>query len=198
MESSVEETSVSQTNKNYMEGSSKHGVFGMLREISFSALDAFIGNSNMKEKSYQHNRRRSHSKPSNSTTVADNTVALITDEMEEREIGAVDFDVYMSWAKSAGGVWVGIFMISFYVAVEGINVLSKWWLSYWSENIENGKTQTYYLQIHAVINFCGILCIFLRIVFILLAGVRASRKVCIKVLTTSIFIAVQNLFHLFQ
>lgn len=51
--------------------------------------------------------------------------ALMTDE--EREIGHVSWDIYLSWAKAAGGVHVFIAIITAFSCVEGVNVLSKWW-----------------------------------------------------------------------
>ena len=40
------------------------------------------------------------------------TIALMTDEMQEREKGTVDRKVYMSWAAAAGGIWV-LFVVLF-------------------------------------------------------------------------------------
>ena len=157
---------------------SKHGVFGMLRELSSSALDAFIGNDGIKNRS--SNKKVSNSKSLQrmpSIDKANASTTLMTDEMNEREIGAVNLDVYITWAKSAGGIWVLILMIAFYGGVEGINVLSKWWLAYWSEHGSDVDSQNYFLLVYAGINLCGVICMFFRIFFVLLSGLRASKKV---------------------
>ena len=77
--------------------------------------------------------------------------ALMTDEFKEREKGEVGRDVYIAWSKAAGGVSVGVTLLSMYVGVEGLQVLSKWWLTYWSES--GGSNVVYYLGMYAVINF---------------------------------------------
>jgi hypothetical protein len=46
---------------------------------------------------------------------------------EEREIGHVSWDVYLSWAEHAGGIYVFVAIIAAFSCVEGVNVLSKWW-----------------------------------------------------------------------
>lgn len=58
------------------------------------------------------------------------TGALIT--TEEREVGNVSITVYLSWARAAGGVGVGVCMLLFYFSGEGVAVISSWWLSFWS------------------------------------------------------------------
>ena len=156
--------------------SNKSNVFGMLRELSASALDVFIGTDNVKKRDLTQNTSETlhHF---DSTEKGDLSSSLMTDEMKEREIGAVDFDVYISWAKAAGGVWVGILMILFYGGVEGINVLSKWWLAYWSEHGSDAGSQNYFPLVYVGINLGGVICMFFRISFVLLSGLRASRQV---------------------
>jgi ABC-type sulfate/molybdate transport systems ATPase subunit len=41
-------------------------------------------------------------------------IALMTDEMQEREKGTVNTKVYLSWARAAGGVWVLFIIIGSY------------------------------------------------------------------------------------
>jgi ABC-type multidrug transport system fused ATPase/permease subunit len=77
--------------------------------------------------------------------------ALMTDEFKEREKGAVDRRVYFAWSKAAGGISVGVTILSMFVGVECLQVLSKWWLTHWSES--GGVNVVFYLGIYAVINF---------------------------------------------
>ena len=65
-----------------------------------------------------------------------------------------------------------------FAAVECIGVASKWWLTYWSEH-GNKDNQFFYLSIYGAINIFNIICVFLRIIFIMLLGLRASRKVSV-------------------
>jgi hypothetical protein len=52
--------------------------------------------------------------------------------VEDREVGDVDFKVYLKWATAAGGISVGVLLISNFFIGEFISVISSWWLSYWS------------------------------------------------------------------
>ena len=69
--------------------------------------------------------------------------------VEERSTGHVDFSVYMSWAKAAGGAWIPLVLVVAYGAVECIQVASKWWLTYWAENGSKGS-QVFFLVVYAV------------------------------------------------
>lgn len=101
--------------------------------------------------------------------------SLMTDEFKEREVGHISIDVYASWAKASGGIISGIAIIAFYSGVEGINVLSKWWLTHWSE--EGGDNQMWYLTVYALINMIIIFATFGRIVLLMTAALRASKRV---------------------
>jgi len=55
-------------------------------------------------------------------------------------------------------------------------VASKWWLTYWSAH-GNKDNQVFFLGIYGAINLFNIIAIFARLVFIMIMGLRASRKV---------------------
>lgn len=98
--------------------------------------------------------------------------ALMTDEFKEREKGSVDRQVYISWAKAGGGVGVGVAILAMFVGVEGLNVTSKWWLTYWSQT--GGSQPFFYLGIYALVNMSAILATFCRLFLFITAGLRAS------------------------
>ncbi|KAG7364336.1 multidrug ABC transporter permease/ATPase [Nitzschia inconspicua] len=95
---------------------------------------------------------------------------------EERSIGHVGADVYFYWAKAASGVWVPFAIILVYGAVEVLSVASKWWLTYWSQHGSDAN-QMFFLGVYALINLVNVLTIFLRIIFVMLLGLRASKKI---------------------
>ena len=107
---------------------------------------------------------------SNSTSIA----------KEEREIGHVSFKVYLSWAKAAGGAHVFVAIISAFSCVEAVSVLSKWWLTHWSEN--GGGHQLRFLAIYAIINLSTILLTLGRLLLVMFAGLRASRTIYVELL----------------
>ena len=102
--------------------------------------------------------------------------ALMTDEFREREIGHVGLGVYLSWANAAGGTWVPVMIVIVYGAAEGVTVLSKWWLTYWSNNGESDN-QIFFLAIYATINLLAVVSQFFRVLLIMMFGLRASRRV---------------------
>ena len=69
--------------------------------------------------------------------------ALMSDEFKERVIGSVSRQVYINWAKAAGGINVAMFILSLFVFVEALSVASKWWLTHWSQN--GGANAFFYL-----------------------------------------------------
>ena len=83
---------------------------------------------------------------------------------------------YFYWARAAGGIWVPLAIVLAFAAVECIGVLSKWWLTYWSTHGAE-HDQMYFLGIYGVINLANIVGIFLRLMFVMMTGLRASRKV---------------------
>jgi hypothetical protein len=123
--------------------------------------------------------------------------------VEERSQGHVSFSVYLSWAIAAGGAWLPPALVLAYGSVECIQVASKWWLTYWSGH-GTIDTQIFFLSVYAVsmnnlckkcsilssthaalfpipgeqaINIASIFAIFLRLVFLMFCGLRASRHV---------------------
>jgi ABC-type multidrug transport system fused ATPase/permease subunit len=96
--------------------------------------------------------------------------------IEERSVGHVGVDVYLYWAKAASGMWVPVAIVMVYGAVEVISVASKWWLTYWSQHGHDGN-QMYFLGVYAGINLVDILGIFFRIIFVMVLGLLASRRV---------------------
>ena len=52
----------------------------------------------------------------------------MTSELDEREKGHVTISVYHTWIKAAGGILVGVLILLSFALLEGVNILSKWWL----------------------------------------------------------------------
>eukprot|EP00934_Nitzschia_sp_Nitz4_P007307 Nitzschia sp. Nitz4//scaffold4_size323378//100305//104932//NITZ4_000644-RA/size323378-snap-gene-0.448-mRNA-1//-1//CDS//3329553351//7297//frame0 len=94
---------------------------------------------------------------------------------ESRLTGSVDLSVYFAWARAAGGVWVPVAIILAYGMAECMAVASKWWLTYWSEH-GSMNSQILFLSIYALINVASMLAIFVRLLYLLLCGLRASRN----------------------
>lgn len=67
-------------------------------------------------------------------------------------------------------------IIVVFAAVECIGILSKWWLTNWGAN-GNDNNQVYFLTIYGAINIFNVVAVFLRLIFIMMLGFQASRKV---------------------
>jgi ABC-type multidrug transport system fused ATPase/permease subunit len=108
--------------------------------------------------------------------------ALMTDEFKERVQGHVDKQVYIAWGRAAGGIWVPIVILLGYGLAEGINVLSKWFLTYWSHHGEEGH-QIRFLGIYALINLSVVLTTCFRNMILMSCGLRASRVLFARLLS---------------
>jgi len=102
------------------------------------------------------------------------TTMLMTEETSST--GHVSKDVYLAWAKAAGGYQYPVAMVVLFCFVEGINVLSKWWLTYWSSHASRG-TQTEFLVVYSGINALFIISSFFSVVLLLYIGLKASQSV---------------------
>jgi len=99
---------------------------------------------------------------------------LMTSELQEREKGHVDLKVYLAWGKAAGGIPVALFIFLGYFTDQSVNILSKWWLTYWSRSDDD--TNYWFLKIFACINGSALATMTLRVVIVYLSGLRASSR----------------------
>lgn len=116
-----------------------------------------------------------------SLPAADRSSPLIA--AEERAMGHVSREVYIEWARASGGIPIALFIIFSYLAVEGVNVLSQWYLTYWSEHGSDiGQLRA--LAIYAGINFTAIIAMFCRMLLVMLCGIRGARMLFSEALRT--------------
>jgi len=125
-------------------------------------------------------RRSSSISPKKDDKVS--TVPLMTSELQEREKGHVGLDVYRRWIKAGGGMVVAILILLGYAADQALSVTSKWWLTYWSQNTGGDKFE--FLRVYALINLMSLIAIFMRVIAIVLIGLKASRILYEEVLDT--------------
>lgn len=98
---------------------------------------------------------------------------LMTNELNEREKGHVDYQVYMTWIRAAGGICLCFWIFLAYAFDQFLGVSSKWWLTYWSRHGNNNSD--HFLMIYGFINLAAVVSMFGRVVFIMLIGLKASR-----------------------
>lgn len=103
---------------------------------------------------------------------------LITDELAERGVGKVGWELYSVWLEAAGGLWIILPLFLVFAAPMVIDYKSNFWLSEsWGPDLY-GKDQIYYLEIYALLQLTGIIFgIFQSIVpviFGLIAGMKVS------------------------
>ena len=97
---------------------------------------------------------------------------------ETRMKGNVNVSVYLSWFRAAGHIiWVPVAVIVAQAMGEVAQVLSNWWLTYWSAHGES-QSQRHLLSIYAIINLAAALVGLLRNFLLAYFGLRASRQVC--------------------
>jgi hypothetical protein len=101
---------------------------------------------------------------------------LMTEEARMR--GNVNLSVYLSWFQAAGHIiWVPVAVIVAQAMGEVAQVLSNWWLTYWSAHGES-QSQRQLLSIYAIINLAAAVVGLLRNFLLAYFGLRASRQVC--------------------
>jgi ATP-binding cassette, subfamily C (CFTR/MRP), member 1 len=97
---------------------------------------------------------------------------------ETRMKGNVNVSVYLSWFRAAGHIiWVPVAVIVAQAMGEVAQVLSNWWLTYWSAHGES-QSERHLLSIYAIINLAAALVGLLRNFLLAYFGLRASRQVC--------------------
>jgi ATP-binding cassette subfamily C (CFTR/MRP) protein 1 len=96
--------------------------------------------------------------------------------VEARKTGHVGASMYYAWARAAGGIIVPITILTSFCLVEGVTVLSSWWLTYWSTH-GSSESQSKFLAVYAIINLTVAVTGFFRMLLIVIYGVRASRVV---------------------
>ena len=116
------------------------------------------------------------------------TKRLMTEELREK--GHVGTDVYFTWFKAAGGaVIVPLATIAVFALGEGVQVLSNWWLTYWSEHGDT-MSQRELLTVYAVINLSAAVVGLIRMLLLAFFGLRASRHVCICIVAVGVDVVV--------
>jgi hypothetical protein len=106
---------------------------------------------------------------------------------EEREMGHVDSKVYAKWASAAGGVSVGITIILLFGISEVVSVIASWWLSYWSQHVNDGGSPWFYLGIYVVINALISICMLTREYYARMRSLEAGRELFSELLTAVLF-----------
>lgn len=97
---------------------------------------------------------------------------------ESRMKGNINLSVYLSWFQAAGHIiWVPVAVVVAQAMGEVAQVLSNWWLTYWSAHGET-QSQRHLLSIYAIINLTTAVVGLLRNFLLAYIGLRASRRVC--------------------
>jgi len=121
-------------------------------------------------------RRKSLQKSSRDSGTLKQPVKLMTNEMQEREVGKVSFGVYLYWLRAAGGIWTVVPLILLFVVPEAVNYFSRLWITdFWAPDAD-GKSQLYYLGIFAVINFILLVMAISKSIIPVVFALRASVK----------------------
>jgi ATP-binding cassette subfamily C (CFTR/MRP) protein 1 len=105
---------------------------------------------------------------------------------EDREVGNVNRKVYLTWAKAAGGVYVGFAIIFYFYLGEAVSVAASWWLSYWSQHRNSGSAW-FYLSIYACINVLVVCCSLWRELYARLRALTASRTLFLELVEAVLY-----------
>ncbi|KAG4248153.1 Multidrug resistance-associated protein 1 [Phytophthora cactorum] len=105
---------------------------------------------------------------------------LMTDE--DRSVGDVAWQVYKTWIVAFGGVFAGLVVIFIFIATQCVNLLSTWWLSFWSEHSQpkdgpaNKESEMFYVYIYMALNLVYAVALYIRAITTYKGGLRASKS----------------------
>ncbi|KAG7388147.1 ATP-binding cassette sub- C member 8 [Phytophthora pseudosyringae] len=108
---------------------------------------------------------------------------LMTDE--DRSVGDVAWQVYKTWIVAFGGISAGLLVIIIFIATQCVNLLSTWWLSFWSEHSQteddndeqaNQQSQMFYVYVYMALNVVYAVALYVRAITTYKGGLRASRS----------------------
>ncbi|CAD7954033.1 unnamed protein product [Amoebophrya sp. A25] len=126
-------------------------------------------------------------KSPNGTSVGENTKAgggvqpgssksaAAPSKEEEREKGSVSFDCYVYYLRAMGGwKWITMYFIAL-VCSESSTVLSNTWIGHWSDSVGQMSSASG-LSVYCGILICGTFFLFCFIVYRVIMGQNAARK----------------------
>ncbi|ETN05307.1 hypothetical protein PPTG_23495 [Phytophthora nicotianae INRA-310] len=105
---------------------------------------------------------------------------LMTDE--DRSVGDVAWQVYKTWIMAFGGIFAGLVVIIIFIATQCVNLLSTWWLSFWSEHSQpkdgpaNKESEMFYVYIYMALNLAYAVALYIRAITTYKGGLRASKS----------------------
>lgn len=103
--------------------------------------------------------------------------------IEERSTGDVKMSVYRAWIDAGGGMCLSLIGFCMYIMSQIVQVASTVWLSLWSGNARPDN-QMFYLWIYVGLNMGYSLFVYIRLIFMYLIGLRASRRLFESLLST--------------
>jgi ABC-type multidrug transport system fused ATPase/permease subunit len=105
------------------------------------------------------------------------TAKLIAEE--ERAVGGVSLSVYLRYIKSLGGLHTGLILLVMYVIDQGSNVLTNWWLEFWSTDSQEHPGEhgvSFYLGMYAALVLLNALLVFARGFYVVITQLYSARK----------------------
>uniref|UniRef100_M4BJZ7 Uncharacterized protein n=1 Tax=Hyaloperonospora arabidopsidis (strain Emoy2) TaxID=559515 RepID=M4BJZ7_HYAAE len=118
-----------------------------------------------------------------STSEGDVNTQLIADE--DRSVGDVAWPVYKTWIMAFGGICAGLVVIAIFVGTQFLELLSTWWLTFWSEQSQSEESndqpadrpsQMFYVYVYMGLNGLYAVALYVRTLAIYKGGLRASRS----------------------
>ena len=159
------------------EGGSFSTLLNTYREKSSESMGSSSRNSSKVDLTAEVSAKKPGS-PKKSASASEGTTKgkLMTSELKERETGEVTRAVYLLWARSLGGYHVATLILSAFFGTEVLNIIARWWLSYWSEHGEDETShQGKFLGVYTAINLTIVLSMFVRQLFLYLKSLHAAK-----------------------
>ena len=141
-------------------------------EILVSSIRSISKRSSSKRRS---SKRSSINRSNISSTEPQNkTTKLMT--VEDRATGDVPLSIYKVWFNAGFGALFLSFFLSLYFIIRFFDVAGTFWLSFWSEYATADNEVTLYLSVYVLLQMMFFVCIYIKLIFLYLCGLKASRK----------------------
>merc|ERR1712232_601878 len=112
-------------------------------------------------------------------------------------MGDVAFSVYKIWFEAGFGTYLLLFLLCFYLLMRCLDTASTFWLSFWSEYATPENQVSLYLSVYVLLQILYFVTVYIKLLFLFLCSLRASRKLFDDVLQRILHAVRLNSFVLY-
>jgi len=163
---------------------SEHGTYAELSQNG-GEVGKLLNELKMKDETSTSTLKSTNSKSEEEVTgdkkaesgagMAEGSGALVREE--ERNIGAVSWEVYKKYFRAGGGFFVFSLIFAMFLLCAANDFLNTFWITLWTSDANyERQSQFFYLVLYATFSLTAGIFVFFRSMFLARFGVRASKE----------------------